>query len=234
MKRFYSASVQNNIALLEGSEKEHCIKVLRTQIGETVEVVDGKGNVFEGQLSSSEKLTATLTIIKKLAIQAILPAISVGICIPKNPSRWEWFLEKSTEIGVNKIMPIISKRSEKPTIRKDRNEQIILAAFKQAGQLYLPQLAQPIAFEKFIQTSEFNFAKKFIAHCEENERTFLADKYKKGEEAIVLIGPEGDFTSEEIKLAVQKGFEPISLGNSRLRVETAGVVAVGMINWLNY
>lgn len=232
MKRFYSNNIQLPNALLEGKEKEHCIKVLRTQIGEELEIVDGKGNVFLGELKSSNKSTATITISNKLEVTALLPKVSIAICIPKSPSRWEWFLEKATEIGVHKIIPLIAKRSEKKHIRKDRNEQILLSAFKQSGHLFIPELHEPIAFSKMINNcSEWN--QKFIAHCEEDEKFFLGDKYKKGENAIILIGPEGDFSPEEITLALENGFKPVSLGNSRLRVETAGVVASGIINWKN-
>jgi 16S rRNA (uracil1498-N3)-methyltransferase len=233
VKRFFSSIIQANQAILQGSEKEHCVKVLRTQIGETIEVVDGKGSLFIGKLIASDKVSATIQIDEKIDNLTQLPLVSIAICIPKNPSRWEWFLEKATEIGVHQIIPIITKRSEKGNIRKERSEQIILSAFKQAGHIFLPILKEPMPLQKLLLSSENENKLKFIAHCVEEQKHFLADKYKKGENALILIGPEGDFSSEEINLAIKNGFWPVTLGNSRLRVETAGVVAVGIINWMN-
>ena len=228
MKRFYSQNIQTTTALLEGKEKEHCTKVLRTQIGEAIEIVDGNGNLYLGELAIVNKQNATVVNLVKQDEIGAKPKVSLAICIPKNPSRWEWFLEKATEIGIDEIYPLIAKRSEKKRIRYERNLQIIVSAFKQSGQLYLPKLKEPILFNKFMEQARIT-NQNFIAHCEPEDKTQLSEKYKKGEKALILIGPEGDFSKEEITLALSKGFEPISLGNSRLRVETAGIVATGIV-----
>ena len=234
MKRFFSSSINFPTAILEGKEKEHCIKVLRTQLGEQVEIVDGQGSLFVGELGESDKHTAIIRHLSKVNQYTDCPLITIACCIPKNASRWEFFLEKATEIGVKKIIPLIAKRSEKSNIRHDRNEQILISALKQSGHLYLPELEAPQKLNDFIKSVKDPTVVKFIAHCDEQHKEFLGHQYKKGEEALILIGPEGDFTPEEIKLALSHHFKPVSLGASRLRVETAGIVAAGMINWVNF
>lgn len=232
MKRFYSAHISDDIALLEGKEKAHCTKVLRTQIGEQVEIVDGKGKLFIGQLMAFDKHEATVQIVEQVNVQQQPNLISIACCIPKNASRWEWFLEKATEIGICEIIPLVAKRSEKKVIKRDRQEQIILSAAKQSGQLYFPVLKDVQTLSALL-TSDTIASDKFIAHCEKNKKVFFGDAYQKGKEALILIGPEGDFTTDEISAALSNNFQPVSLGESRLRVETAAVVAAGIANWKN-
>ena len=150
MKRFYSSNISQTLAILEGKEKDHCIKVLRTQLNEKVEIVDGKGNLFIGELLNAGKLTADISITNKVKEADEKPLLTIACCIPKNASRWETFLEKSTEIGVKRIIPLIAKRSEKSNVRKERNEQILVSAFKQSGHLFLPELQEPKKFKEVL------------------------------------------------------------------------------------
>ncbi len=234
MKRFYSNNITTSHAILEGKEKEHCVRVLRVKEGEEVEIVDGKGSVFVGELMQVNKKEAVVEIRKQTEHELENSNhLTIASCVPKNSSRWEWFLEKATEVGVERFMPLISSRSEKKNIRRERSEHIILSAFKQSGQLFLPKLEDPIAFNDLLDSDTHLRAQKFVAHCGHEDKVHLANRYVKGNDAIILIGPEGDFTLEEISAAKEKGYFPVSLGDSRLRVETAGVVSAGIINWIN-
>lgn len=232
MKRFYSTNIQGNSIFLEHDEAQHCSKVLRCKINDIVEVLDGKGKMYEGTISSIQKQEVLIQIqeIKKQET-AQKNKLSIAICPTKNPARLEWFLEKATEIGIDSIFPIISKRTEKQNIKFERLQHIIASAAKQSGQLHFPILHPLQPLETLLSTA--NFSQKFIAHCE-TEKQHLKDIYTPNKEVLVLIGPEGDFTSDEIKNALNKNYQPISLGNSILRVETAGVVACVTIQNINH
>jgi len=225
MKQFYSSNIKGNNAVLEGKERDHCVRVLRTAIGDSVEVVDGLGNLYSGKLASTGKVIATIHFdeSKQTFDRKVLPAIACAI--PKNHTRWEWILEKAVEIGVNEIIPLIAHRSEKKHIRRERNEQIILSAFKQSGHYYLPKLKEPTKFKDLIVERSGIEGEHFIAYCGEVDKQFIGNLHESGKPSVVLIGPEGDFTAEEVSLATSAGFQVVSLGTSRLRVETAAIVA---------
>ena len=219
-----------------GGELHHCVKVLRTSIGETVEIVDGKGGVGIGQLESFDKRQAHIQLDNPLLKmpKAALPILAIAI--PKNPSRWEYFLEKATEIGVSEIIPLICKRSDKSKIREERNHQIILSAFKQARQLYLPDLHSPTSILDVLSNEKYSDLETYIAHCEQDgqhQNPYLGVLHQRKSTSIILVGPEGDFTSDEIEAAKSKGYQAVSLGDSRLRVETAGIVACNIIKCID-
>lgn len=231
MKRFYSKNIQSNFIYLDNEEAQHCAKVLRCKTGEKIEVLNGNGYLYEAIIEQINKheVLARITQIKKEEKEN-KNQLSVAICPTKNPARFEWFLEKATEIGVQQIFPIITSRTEKQSIKQDRMQNIILSAAKQSVQLFFPVLHPLQPLNNVIETTHFE--QQFIAHCEDEKR-HLKDVYSKHKSALILIGPEGDFTSEEIIMAINKNYIPVSLGNSILRVETAGVVACSMVQMVN-
>jgi len=232
MKRFFTANINGSQAFLEERERDHCIKVLRTVTGEEVEIVDGCGGLWRGILDHYDKRNAIVKLEKKMEI---MPASFeyrrpvIATAIPKNHSRWETFLEKATEIGMEMVVPIVSDRSEKSNVRMERSRQIILSAFKQSRQLYLPEIRPVIKFADLVNEYSSFPSEKYIAYCSSEENPHLGVMHKGGLHSIVLIGPEGDFTSEEISLATGKGFTGVSLGSGILRVETAGIMACNII-----
>jgi 16S rRNA (uracil1498-N3)-methyltransferase len=231
--RFF-CRVLANTCVLTGAEAYHCIKVMRGKVGDPVEVLNGNGEIVSGKIIDIKK---DEVVIETNQVSGKLPEnpnkLSIAVCPPKNPSRLEWFIEKATEIGIEHIFPIVSQRTERANIKHDRLEQIIISAGKQSGQVYFPVLHPVQSLKEFYGKLNVLYASRFIAHCE-NEKLHLKDAYKKNEKSILLIGPEGDFTKDEIEIAVNNNYIPVSLGNSILRVETAGVVACSIINSINF
>jgi 16S rRNA (uracil1498-N3)-methyltransferase len=233
MKRFYSNNIQNNFIYLNDEEAQHLIKVLRGRIGNKVEVLNGDGKLYEGTISNIQKHEVQIEIIQVLKEEKENQhKLSIAICPTKNPSRLEWFLEKATEIGIANIYPVISDRTEKETLKHERLQQIIISAAKQSGQLFFPTLHPIQTLKELYEQPNLKFEQYFIAHCED-EKQHLKNLYQKHKTALLLIGPEGDFTQKEIETAVNKNYIPVSLGNSILRVETAGVVACAVVAMLN-
>ena len=233
MKRFYSNNIQNNFIYLNDEEAQHLSKVLRGKIGNKVEVLNGNGILYEGIISNIQRHEIQIEISQILKQETENKnKLSIAICPTKNPSRLEWFLEKATEIGIVNIFPIISERTEKTSLKQERLQQIIVSAAKQSGQLFFPYLNPIQSFKEFYNLPNLQFDNFYIAHCE-NEKKHLKNVYKKQETALLLVGPEGDFSPNEVELAVNKNYIPVSLGNSILRVETAGVVACSIVQMLN-
>jgi 16S rRNA (uracil1498-N3)-methyltransferase len=227
MQLFYSNDVQTNTITLHDDEAKHCSQVLRKRIGDTIMVVDGVGNWYETVLAAIDKKTCTLTVIRH-TIDTAKHTYKLHIaCAPtKNIERFEWFLEKATEIGIDKILPMICQRSERRQIRNDRLEKVILSAMKQSLKAVLPQLSDLQDFQQVIAAAQTFDGQKFIAHCNDDARKIpLKTAYTPTQNAFILIGPEGDFSPEEVALAVSCGFMAISLGNARLRTETAAIAA---------
>ena len=203
-------------------ESKHIIKVLRKSEGQIIHITDGVGNLYFSEiiLASEKKCTVKITECKSYPPTNFY--IHLAVAPTKMNDRYEWFLEKVTEIGVNEITPIICDNSERKIIKNERFDKIILAAMKQSNQFYLPKLNDPITYKQFIaQNLDGNL---FIAHCEERDKVLLKDAFKIQEKYTLLIGPEGDFSTKEIDAAINKGFKPVSLGHTRLRTETAAVV----------
>jgi len=209
---------------LPEEESKHCIKVLRLKQGETLSLIDGKGGFYTAIISEISSKKCEVEIIEhtqnfgKLAYN-----LHIAIAPTKNNDRLEWFVEKATEIGISEITPIITSRSERKIIKTERLEKVMVAAAKQSLKAYFPKINQAQTLKLFLQN--VNSQAKFIAHCAESKRTRFKDALQTSSDLCVLIGPEGDFTSEEIVSAEKAGFNAISLGNSRLRTETAGIVA---------
>ena len=232
MHLFYTPDIQGETYSLPGEESKHCIKVLRLNAGDTVYLVDGRGGWFQGEILTPDPRQCTIRIVLKTEQHGKRDFhLHVAIAPTKNIERLEWFLEKATEIGIDEITPLLCEHSERKVIKNDRLEKIIISAMKQSLKAYLPVLHPLTPFPDFIHRNREGL--KFIAHCEETEKRLLKEAYTPGQNATILIGPEGDFSVPEINSALQQGYIPVSLGNSRLRTETAGIVACHSIQFMN-
>ena len=216
---------------LSESESEHAIRVLRLKEGDTLTLVDGKGSFFEASIldGNPKKCEVEITNINKEYHSK--PILHIAIAPTKNNDRTEWFIEKCTEIGITEITPILCKHSERKKIKQERFEKTAVSAMKQSLKASLPLVNELIDFKDIVNLS-FK-GKKYIAHCYQENQKHFKNLYQKGENSLILIGPEGDFSKEEVGLAINNGFEPITFGQSRLRTETAGVVACTTFNLLN-
>ena len=199
--------------------------------GETLHLTDGKGNLFEGQILAQDLKSCPVMLTSVIPDYGKRPfLLHMAVAPTKNIARFEWFLEKATEIGIDEITPLICEHSERVQIRVDRLQKIILSAAKQSIKTYLPTLHEPMKFDDFIKMN--HTTSRFVAYVEEHQPMHLKTAYQKGD-CIVLIGPEGDFSRKEMDSAFQQGFNPVSLGPSRLRTETAAIVACHIINIAN-
>lgn len=226
---FYSTSIENNIIILKEEEHIHCSKVLRKQINDEINVTDGKGNLFTCKISEINKSNTLCQIITVDMTENQYPYVAIGISPTKNPSRLEWFIEKAVEIGISEILIFQAQRTEKKSINESRLKKILISAMKQSLNLHLPELK---ILNNFGEISEYciNFDHNFIAYCD-GPTDLLSQVYTKNGSGLVLIGPEGDFTKDEIKYAESLNFHPASLGKTRLRTETAGLVALMMLKY---
>ena len=213
--------------LLGEDTSRHIVQVLRMRENENLLITNGKGQVLTTQLVKANKKNAEVQIIDKTVSPKIVPQISIGISLIKNTNRFEWFLEKAAEIGVSSIHPITCERTEKSHFRFDRMKNIIVSAMLQSRQAWLPTLQQPIDFNVIIEDQRYE--NKYIAHCIDEEKKHLNSQIISNGDQIVLIGPEGDFTKEEVTAALKNNYIPISLGETRLRTETAGIVAAVLL-----
>lgn len=218
-------SAEDFITLSEETSK-HIVRVLRMQPGEKLHLTDGAGNVNTAEIIDQHKKKATVRLIDKAFIPQKAAKISIGISLLKNSSRFEWFLEKATEIGVTEIHPLLCERTERQHFRFDRMKHILISAMLQSKQFWLPVLHEPTDVTKVITNAQYST--KLIAHCR-NETKNPVTNFTKQPSVQILIGPEGDFTKEEIALAINNNFEAVTLGENRLRTETAGVVAAGIL-----
>jgi 16S rRNA (uracil1498-N3)-methyltransferase len=231
MQLFYEADILTNDGILSAEESAHCIRVLRHNTGDSIQIIDGKGHLFEATIKVASPKACEVEIIEQKSQLPPSVICHIAIAPTKNIERTEWFLEKSTEIGIEQITPIIVKNSERKVVKPSRLEKVITSATKQSGSYWRPVLNALIPFEDFIK-SPFN-GDKFIAHCHNGHEPHLKDIAQKGINTLVLIGPEGDFTVQEVELASQNGFKPVSLGSKRLRTETAALVASHIIRLIN-
>lgn len=232
MQLFYIPEIIGEKVTLSAEESKHAIKVLRMGTGDRVQIVDGKGGFYEGEIMEAHPKNCTLRILhteKDFGKKDF--RLHIAIAPTKNIDRYEWFLEKSTEIGIDEITPFISEHSERKVIKPERLEKILVSAMKQSVKAYLPILNPLTTFKDLLTGS--NAGSKFIAHCNEAEKEHLKNVLSKGDDVLVLIGPEGDFSHGEVEMAKANGFKEISLGTARLRTETAGVVACHIVNLAN-
>jgi len=223
---FYHPNITeaSNEVIFDKEESRHISKVLRKNYGDVIDLTNGKGLFFAAKLINTNPKKCIGEIVK-FERQAPLPYhLHMAVAPTKLNDRFEWFLEKATEIGITEITPIICDHSERKVINVDRYNKIIQSAMKQSLKAYLPLLNPVVALRDFI-SREHSEEIKCIAHCEESDKQLLKNIIQQGRSILILIGPEGDFSENEIKLAIEQNFKPISLGNSRLRTETAALVA---------
>lgn len=221
--------------MLDEGESKHAVRVLRLTQGDEVRLIDGRGGYYEAEIRDAHPKRVVLQILSVQESYQPLPyQLHIAIAPTKNMERIEWFIEKATEIGISEITPLICDRSERKEIKTERLEKVAIAAMKQSLKARLPVIHQPIRFSPFAQAlSSEEVGKRFIAHCEEGPKGWINQETAPGDTILVLIGPEGDFSPEEIALATAKGFLPISLGEARLRTETAGVAVCMEVSLLN-
>jgi 16S rRNA (uracil1498-N3)-methyltransferase len=218
--------------ILDEDQSKHIVQVLRMQMNEEILLTDGKGFKAHVLITDDHRKRCQVQIISVEKEEQQLPKISIAISLIKNAARFEWFLEKATEIGVTEIVPLICERTEKEKFRLDRMQGILISAMLQSQQCWVPSLIGPVTFTSLVEES--TNANKFIAHCLPQQKQTLSSLIHhspviSNHSSLILIGPEGDFTEKEIELALDKGFQPVALGNTRLRTETAGIVAITLL-----
>ncbi|PNW28679.1 16S rRNA (uracil(1498)-N(3))-methyltransferase [Formosa algae] len=225
MQLFYNPDLTAHTTQLAFSREEsrHIVKVLRKSSGDTLYVTNGKGWLFTAQLNLADIKNCLATITDKTFQDARNYNIHLAVAPTKMNDRYEWFLEKATEIGIDSITPIICDHSERKVVKLDRYEKILQAAMKQSLHYYLPVLNAPVSFKTFIEQELTGDC--FIAHCEETDKKSLKQLIQPKTNLTILIGPEGDFSIKEIELALKNNFIPVTLGHTRLRTETAAIVA---------
>lgn len=230
---FYKEDIDLTTAevVLDEASSKHMVQVLRMQNGEQLQLTDGKGNLFTCAIKDNNRKKCTVTVVQKSKIANRQSKTIIAISLLKNTTRFEWFLEKATEIGVTEIIPLVCERTEKNTFKFERIKTILVSAMLQSQQCWLPVLHEPAKYSS-MQMGKWENTERYIAHCEdENNKQPLVHKLiNKFTHKLILIGPEGDFTKQEIELALQNNFVPVSLGDTRLRTETAGVVAAVQLN----
>lgn len=234
MQLFYAPQMTLPEYTLTEEESRHAIKVLRLRVGDTLHITDGRGNLHLCQVVSDSAKHCTVRVVESQSeFEKRNYSLTMAVAPTKNIDRYEWFLEKATEIGVDTFVALESAHSERRVVKPEREEKVVTAAVKQSLKAYHPAFEDMTPFKALV-AREFS-GRKFIAHCGEPVRgkSYLASTLNAGENALVLIGPEGDFSPEEVALAVENGFEEITLGTQRLRTETAAVVAVTMVAVIN-
>ncbi len=233
MQIFYTPDIREDIHILNEKESRHSVRVLRMKKGDPVRIIDGKGNLFEGIITDPDARGCSVRILnKKENFEKRSYSLHIAISPLRNPGRLEWFTEKCVELGTDEITPLICRNTEKHNIRTDRLQNLIISAMKQSVKTNLTKLNNPVGFNDFISTERKG--KLIIAHCNHRfSRNSIKDIYDKGEDAVILIGPEGDFSEEEILAATGRAYCPVHLGPSRLRTETAGIAACHSIYLIN-
>ncbi|NOX85566.1 MAG: 16S rRNA (uracil(1498)-N(3))-methyltransferase [Chlorobi bacterium] len=232
MNLFYAPDISGPHHTLSPEESKHLLRVLRMNTGDAVMLTDGKGFFYDCRIEDNNPRACRLSVLdKKQGNDTQGQTVHMAVAPTKNIARYEWFLEKVTELGVGRVTPIICEHSERRQVKTERLERILVAAMKQSLKSTLPQLDPPESFKIFVKRP-FN-GEKFIAYISPDVTDELSKAYTKGSPALILIGPEGDFSPTEVELAVQNGFKPVRLGPSRLRTETAAVVACHTVNLLN-
>jgi 16S rRNA (uracil1498-N3)-methyltransferase len=215
--------------ILSEETSKHIVQVLRMQLGEQLQLTNGKGNLLICKIVDDNRKKCVVEILLYTYSEPTAAPVCIAISLVKNNTRFEWFLEKATEIGVSSIIPLICERTEKQFFKQERMKNILVSALLQSQQIWLPVLHEPQKIKTLIAANDFD--SKYIAHCEEesNKLQLFHQPSAPSKSKLILIGPEGDFTKEEISLALQHQFIPVSLGNARLRTETAGMVAATIL-----
>jgi 16S rRNA (uracil1498-N3)-methyltransferase len=231
MHLFYTPDIHQNQELPE-EEAQHCLRVLRLGVGDEITLTDGKGYFYKAEITAATHKRCIVAIRQTTFQEPLWHAhLHIALAPTKNMDRNEWLAEKATEIGIDELTFLNCRFSERKVLKEERIEKILVSAIKQSLKARLPQLNGLVDFDRFIAME--HPGQKFIAHCYEGEKPLLKEVLKPGQDALVLIGPEGDFSEDEVQKAIRQGFTPISLGKSRLRTETAALVACHTLNLLN-
>lgn len=230
MQLFYTTQRIGDTYRLEDDDFRHCVKALRKKEGDTIISTDGCGYKITGHISAIEKRYLEVSVTAREKQESSAYNLSIAIAPTKNMGRFEWFLEKATEIGVSQIYPILTRYSERKVLKLDRCQKILISALKQSQQFYVPTLHEMMPIKDLINNVEAE--EKFLAYVD-HENIHLNRRCQRGKEVLLLIGPEGDFSKEEIDLALSQNYEAVSLGNNRLRTETAGIVGAQIIAGIN-
>lgn len=236
MEIFFSNDIDGSICRLDADESVHCVKVMRHREGDLIHVIDGEGTLYDCRLIDASPKAA------EAQVESIQPdwgahpyKLVMAVCPTKNLDRYEWFAEKATELGIDTIVPVIGDHSERKVFKTERLRRILLSATKQSLKGAIPEVAEPVSVSEFIRSHAETAAVKMICCCYEGEEKrisvndVLGDISVEMPEILVLIGPEGDFSREEVALALECGFRPVHLGPSRLRTETAALTAVSAV-----
>lgn len=233
MQLFYNPHIQesDNFFVFDKEESKHIVKVLRKKEGDTILITNGKGNLFHSEVCLALDKKCEVKILKTETFSPANYHLHLAVAPTKMNDRFEWFLEKATEIGIQEITPIICDHSERKVYKTDRAEKILQSAMKQSLQFYLPKINQPISFGEFVKNTTADNC--FIAHCEETDRKSLKNCVQPNENYVILIGPEGDFSENEISLALENNYQAVLLGNTRLRTETAAIAACHTVALIN-
>ncbi|WP_422351211.1 16S rRNA (uracil(1498)-N(3))-methyltransferase [Flagellimonas sp.] len=233
MQLFYNPSLDNSFKQFSfnSEESKHIAKVLRKKEGDILYITNGMGYLFEAEILIADPRKCKAQIVSEKKSIPKRYHLHLVVAPTKMNDRYEWFLEKATEIGVDEITPIICERSERKVIKQERMERVLQSAMKQSLQTFLPKLNPATSYKQFMEQQVEGL--KFIAHCENGEKMELKRRAAADKDVTILIGPEGDFSTSEIQLAKEKGFVPVSLGNNRLRTETAAIVACTTVVMIN-
>lgn len=233
MHIFYTPDITQNSYTLNEEESKHCVRVLRLTIGDVVNLVDGKGGFYTAEITSDNPKKVSLSVLKvETEFHKRNHYLHIAVAPTKNIDRIEWFLEKATELGIDEVTPVITDRSERRVVKEDRLNKVITSAVKQSIKAYHPKLNDAISFEAFLR-EPFD-GHRLIAHCiDKGEKQYISKLVAPHQKYLILIGPEGDFTPNEVDLALNKGFKALTLGDNRLRTETAALSVCFEINYLN-
>lgn len=236
MQLFFTPDLNPSLEnfILSEEESKHAIRVLRMDTGDRLHLIDGRGGLYEAQIIDPHPKRTVLTILTvEEEFQRSKYHLHIAVGPTKNIDRIEWFLEKATEVGIQEITPVICEHSERKEVKLDRLNKVVVAAMKQSLKAYLPKLNPAVSFKQFLREIPTEGVQKAIAHCVDAEKKYLNQVLEPAQHYIILIGPEGDFSEEEIDLALQMGFHPISLGEARLRTETAALATCMEVSLLN-
>lgn len=233
MNYFYQESLDNSVTQFAFSPEEsrHMVKALRKREGDIVYITNGKGLVFTAEILEANPRRCMGQIRETRKVHPTMHSLHLAVAPTKKADRFEWFLEKATEMGVDQITPVICEHSEREHLQMERMRRILQEAMKQSLRAYLPTLNDPVPLGTFLEGKHPDL--KFIAHCEEDDKVELKRRLAADKDVVVLIGPEGDFSTAEIRMAEDKGFLPVSLGQYRLRTETAALMACAVVNLIN-
>lgn len=233
MQLFYNESIDNSISQFNFSpeESKHIVKVLRKTEGDILNITNGEGYIFTAKIMAADAKKCKAQIVTREKQHRPMHTLHMAVAPTKMNDRYEWFLEKATEIGVDEITPIICEHSERKVLKMERMEKVLQSAMKQSLQAFLPKLNAPVTYKEFLRQE--NKGLLFIAHCEQEEKAELKRRIAADKDVTILIGPEGDFSRPEINMAYEKGYVPVSLGKNRLRTETAAIFACTTVALIN-